>query len=106
MSHNYVPNPQCTTPGQPPQVGQASIYENKQGDTYPGIITAVMGTLANGNYKVAMRRLKPSASQVVEDPTQLGNPAADEQDGWQYNVKEGRVYWCPCVPPDPTMQCP
>lgn len=104
--HNYVPSPAHTVPGQPPQVGQASIYVDDDGNTYPGMITAVMGTLANGNWKVAFLLVKPSASQLVADPSKLGNPAAFELNGWQYNPTLGRVAYCPCVPPDPSITCP
>lgn len=106
MSHNYVPNPPFTAAGQPPQPGQATVYETKQGDEYPGMIYGVSGILPNGNYQVMVHILKPSASQLAADPKLLGNPTAEERNGWQYNVKEGRVYFCPCVPPDPNATCP
>lgn len=106
MPHNYVPNPRHTQAGQAPQVGQSGEYEDKEGNRYPGQVVGTLGKLPNGNYGVVFRLLKPNASQLAADPSKLGDPAADEQNGWQWNPKDNTVYFCPHNPPDPTMVCP
>lgn len=106
MPYNYVPDPRHTQHGQVPKVGQAGIYEDQQGNEFPGMIIGLLGPIANGNYGVVFRRLKPNASQMAADPSVIGNPASDDQDGWQFNPRENRIYWCPHNPPDPNVTCP
>jgi hypothetical protein len=106
MSIDYRPSPDHTQPNHPPLPGQASDYQDDEGNLYTGVITFVGEPIANGNIAVAFLLIKPTASQLVADKTKLGNPVALELNGWQYNPKLGRVFYCPCVPPDPNATCP
>ncbi len=99
---NYVPSPRHTQPGQPPQVGQATVYIEEDGSRYPAMIKSVeahndAGTL----YQVAVVWIDTN----VEGDAALSNPGALTLRGRLYNVERGACFYCPCSPPFPD-HCP
>lgn len=102
MSHNYLPNPPFTAAGQPPQVGQWTVYVEDDGSTYPAMIKSVSGHNDAGTlYQVGVVWIDLNS----EKDKALTNPGALNLKGRLYNVEKGKVYYCPCSPPYPD-HCP
>lgn len=89
------PSPLSTQPNHPPQAGQFTSYTEEDGTMYNAVIMSVKDTSPDGQF----------VQVGVEWYDASTNPVSVQRNGRLYNVKLGRVFYCPCAPPFPA-KCP